>query len=104
MVGFCGLPERPRESNVEAQTQVRTRNFMLARNHPDHPLDTSVNALTSGPDGSGTPEEVAEALAEQANRCRRLANSMYDREASRLLSNMADGFDKSANELTQNRR
>jgi PAS domain S-box-containing protein len=44
-------------------------------------------------------DEQAEALADQANRCRRLADAMYDREASRVLSSMAEGFERTANDL-----
>ena len=41
-------------------------------------------------------DEQAEALCEQASRCRRLADSMYDRDASNVLSNMAEGFERTA--------
>jgi PAS domain S-box-containing protein len=44
-------------------------------------------------------DEQAEALTDQANRCRRLADAMYDREASRVLSSMAEGFERTANDL-----
>ena len=44
-------------------------------------------------------DEQRSALHEQAERCRRLANSTYDRWTNKVLSDMADGFDRSAGEL-----
>lgn len=46
-------------------------------------------------------QEQAGALRDQAERCRRLADSTYDRWTSRVLSDMADGFDRTAGELDQ---
>ena len=45
-------------------------------------------------------EEQSEALAEQAGRCRRLADATYDRETCKVLSAMADEFAKNAAELS----
>jgi PAS domain S-box-containing protein len=44
-------------------------------------------------------DQQAEALTEQANRCRRLADAMYDRSTSEVLSNLAEGFERTANDL-----
>lgn len=44
-------------------------------------------------------EEQSEALHEQADRCRRLAEATYDRATSKVLGDMASGFDKTADEL-----
>jgi PAS domain S-box-containing protein len=44
-------------------------------------------------------DQQAEALADQASRCRRLAEAMYDRGATDILSRMADGFERTANDL-----
>jgi PAS domain S-box-containing protein len=44
-------------------------------------------------------EEQTEALHDQAQRCRRLAEAMYDRRASAVLGTMAEGFDRTADEL-----
>jgi len=49
-------------------------------------------------------DEQSEALHEQAERCRRLADATYDRETSKVLGDMAEGFDKTADELTHKRR
>lgn len=38
-------------------------------------------------------------LREQADRCRRLARSVNDSEASRVLTDMADGYDRTAETL-----
>jgi len=39
-------------------------------------------------------------LAEQAERCRRLAGATYNREVSEILGNMADGYERTAAELS----
>ena len=44
-------------------------------------------------------DQQAEALAEQARRCRRLADAMYDRETSGVLASMAERFKQTAAEL-----
>jgi PAS domain S-box-containing protein len=44
-------------------------------------------------------EEQAEALAAQATRCRRLADSIYNRHTATVLSSMADGFERTAQDL-----
>ena len=44
-------------------------------------------------------DEQSEALHEQAERCRRLASSLYSRESTIMLQKMAEGFDRSAAEL-----
>lgn len=48
-------------------------------------------------------DEQAEALAEQATRCRRLADAMYDRNASKALNSMAEGFERTARDLGNQR-
>src|SRR5881628_1456656 len=49
-------------------------------------------------------EEQSRALHIQADHCRRLAQAMYDRNTSKVLGEMADGFDRTANELAKQRR
>ena len=44
--------------------------------------------------------EQADVLAEQAQRCRRLANATYDRQTCDVLSAMADDFAKTAEDLS----
>lgn len=44
--------------------------------------------------------EQADVLAEQAQRCRRLANATYDRQTCTVLSTMADEFAKTAEDLS----
>jgi PAS domain S-box-containing protein len=43
--------------------------------------------------------EQSAALADQANRCRRLAGATYDREISASLTAMADGLERTVQEL-----
>lgn len=45
--------------------------------------------------------QQSHALREQAERCRRLAQTTYDRETSKMLSEMASRFDKTADELAR---
>jgi PAS domain S-box-containing protein len=49
-------------------------------------------------------DEQSDALHEQAERCRRLADATYDRQTSKVLGDMAEGFDRTADELVQKRR
>jgi PAS domain S-box-containing protein len=48
-------------------------------------------------------DEQSEALHNQAERCRRLAKSMYDRQTSKVLGDMASSFDRTADELAARR-
>ena len=43
-------------------------------------------------------------LNEQAQRCRRLAEAMYDREVSDMLGTMADGYERTAAQLAKKHR
>ena len=43
--------------------------------------------------------EQSHALADQAGRCRRLADAMYHRETATVLTDMADQYDRTAAEL-----
>jgi PAS domain-containing protein len=49
-------------------------------------------------------DEQSEALHQEAERCRRLADATYDRATSKVLGEMATGFDKIAGDLVGNRR
>jgi PAS domain S-box-containing protein len=48
-------------------------------------------------------DEQSSALHQQADHCRRLAQAMYDRETAKILGEMAEGFDRTANELEEKR-
>jgi PAS domain S-box-containing protein len=48
-------------------------------------------------------EEQSEALHDQAERCRRLACATYDRATSKVLDDMADGFQRTAGDLIAKR-
>jgi PAS domain-containing protein len=45
-------------------------------------------------------DEQSEALHEQAERCRRLADATYDRATSKVLGDMANAFAKTAGDLS----
>jgi PAS domain S-box-containing protein len=59
----------------------------------DGKLSGAINMLVD------VTEEQSSSLAEQAHRCRRLAESMYDRNTSTVLSIMAERFDQTAIDL-----
>ena len=44
-------------------------------------------------------DEQSHALHDQAERCRRLADATYDRQTSKVLGDMADDFDRTADDL-----
>ncbi len=48
-------------------------------------------------------DQQAEALADQASRCRRLADAMYDRQTTHVLTSLAEGFERTARELGNKR-
>ena len=48
-------------------------------------------------------DEQSEALHRQADRCRRLADAIYNRQTSKILDDMATGFDRTASELADKR-
>lgn len=54
--------------------------------------------------GSGSNDNIDAELStlnDQAERCRRLASATYDREVSQMLGSMAEGFERSAEELSK---
>jgi len=48
-------------------------------------------------------DEQSEALHQQAEHCRRLALATFDRQTSKVLGDMAEGFERTADELEQKR-
>lgn len=48
-------------------------------------------------------DEQIGALSDQAERCRRLADATFNREVSKMLDSMADGYERAAGELTSKR-
>ena len=61
----------------------------------DGELTGAVNMLVD------VTDEQAEALASQSERCRRLAAAIDDRQAATVLKAMAEGYDKTARELSK---
>ena len=59
----------------------------------DGSLSGAVNMLVD------VTDEQSEALHEQADRCRRLAGATYDRATSKVLGDMASGFERTAEDL-----
>ena len=55
--------------------------------------------MMSGSQNSPQGEDAAA----QADRCRRLAAITYDREVSKILHRMADGYEKSAGDISGKR-
>lgn len=46
-------------------------------------------------------EEQADALTAEADRCRRLSQATFNREISAMLGNMADGYERTAEQLSK---
>ncbi len=68
------------------------------------PLFDSKGALTGGINILiDVTDEQCIALHDQARRCRRLAGATYDRSTSKMLGEMADGFDRTADTLAEKR-
>ena len=89
--GVIAIAERPDGSRV-AFTPYPT------------PLFDSGGALAGGVNMLiDVTEEQSHALHEQADRCRRLADATYDRATSEVLGQMADGFDRTAENLSRTR-
>ena len=64
----------------------------------DGQLTGAVNMLVD------VTDEQSHLLHEQADRCRRLASAMYDRDTSKVLGDMALGFDRTADELAHGKK
>jgi len=68
------------------------------------PLFDSEGALTGAVNMLiDVTDEQCVALHDQAERCRRLAGATYDRRTSKMLGDMADGFDRTVGALAQKR-
>lgn len=78
-------------------TRVAFRTYPTPVLNDDGSLRACVNMLID------VTEEQSHALHEQAERCRRLAGATYDRATSKVLGDMAAGFDKTADELSNKR-
>ena len=74
-------------------TRVAFRPYPTPLFNPDGSLAGAVNMLID------VTEEQSTVLADQASRCRRLADSVYNRETSGVLSSMAERFDRTAADL-----
>jgi|SRR4051812_31306905 len=83
------IAERPNGS------RVAFRPYPTPLFDQDGRLTGAVNMLVD------VTEEQRDALHEQAERCRRLADAIYDRSTNQVLGDMASGFDKTANDLSQ---
>lgn len=89
--GAIAIAERPDGSRV-AFKPYPTPLF-----HEDGSLKGAVNMLID------VSAEQAKALRDQAEHCRRLADATYDTKTHRVLSDMAAGFDRTANALSNKR-
>lgn len=68
------------------------------------PLFDGANSLTGAVNVLiDVSDEQSAALRDQAERCRRLAEATYDRETGKVLSEMAAGFDRTADQLAKPR-
>ncbi|HZU50758.1 MAG TPA: PAS domain-containing protein [Sphingomicrobium sp.] len=92
--------KRVRDVIVIAERPDRSRMAFKAYPTPlfdtDGRLSGAVNMLID------VTEEQSEALHEQAERCRRLAEATYDRATCKILGDMAEGFEETAGRLSKN--
>ncbi|MFL6733872.1 MAG: PAS domain-containing protein [Sphingomicrobium sp.] len=79
------------------RTRVAFRPYPTPLFDRDGNLTGAVNMLVD------VTNEQTEALYEQAERCRRLADATYDRATSKVLGEMATGFEKTADDLNVKR-
>jgi PAS domain S-box-containing protein len=78
-------------------TRAAFRPYPTPLINKDGTLKGAVNMLID------VTEEQSHILQEQADRCRRLALATYDRATSKVLGDMADGFARTADDLSQRR-
>jgi PAS domain S-box-containing protein len=74
-------------------TRIAFRPYPTPLFDADGKLTGAVNMLID------VTDEQSEALHAQAERCRRLAGAIYNRESTSVLEGMADGFERTATEL-----
>jgi PAS domain S-box-containing protein len=77
-------------------TRIAFKAYPTPLFNPGGQLSGAVNMLVD------VTHEQSEALHEQAERCRRLADATYDRATSKILGDMAEGFDQTAGTLSRN--
>jgi PAS domain S-box-containing protein len=85
------IAERPDGS------RVAFRAYPTPLFHQDGSLKGAVNMLID------VSDEQSRVLHAQAEHCRRLAEATYDGKTRRVLSDMAAGFDRTADQLAQKR-
>lgn len=61
------------------------------------------HAPSAGSESNDNFDKELTQLTDQAERCRRLAGVIYNREVSEMLGSMAKGFERSAEELSKKR-
>jgi len=76
---------------------------LLAKRHSERSVDDARQSPSAHSERARDLEDRLEALNEQAERCRRLAGATYDRDVAAMLGAMAEGFEKTAEELSKGR-
>ena len=82
------IAERPDGS------RVAFRPYPTPLFHDDGSLKGAVNLLID------VTDEQSHTLHDQAERCRRLADATYDRHTCKVLGDMADGYDRTVDDLS----
>ena len=72
----------------------------MSSQYSERLLDSPVDALAPADDWL---EVQIGALNDQAERCRRLAEASFNRELNAMLGTMAEGFERTAEELSKRR-
>jgi hypothetical protein len=93
-------------SNCEFGRLIRVTSFLgqpLASQHSDRSMTEEQHAPSAGSESNDNFDNELTQLTDQAERCRRLAGATYNREVSEMLGSMAEGYERSAEELSRKR-
>lgn len=71
---------------------------MTFNHHREEIPELSSNSPSARPRSTETQSET---LHQQAERCRRLAEATYDRRTHKLLGDMAEGFEHTADQISK---
>jgi hypothetical protein len=76
----------------------------LALHYTGRSTSEETHSPAAGSESNDNFDTELTALKDQAARCRRLAGATYNREISEMLGSMAEGFERSAREISNKRR
>jgi len=107
---FMPHEECPMAEAIRRQQQIRDKvaialrpdgSRVAFRPYPTPLFDSNGNCTGAINILVDVSDEQAEALSDQAERCRRLASATFNREVSEMLGNMANGYECTAGQLSK---